>query len=171
MGIETTLHGLQPNPLEVQVNRMKETAMEMAKYYFKGFGAALSGILGNASFYIEAPEKNAAKLAEAYNILTAVEEFYKEIKFQELQGREEYYPIFVVRSMLPKFRESLDRVRDLKSKDALTEFEHWAKALAFVGSIYGETFDSLLDKIRAQPGNAEYTVLVKFQSKKEIWHA
>lgn len=171
MGIEAELNGLPPNPLEVQLHQMQETAREMARYYYKGFAAALSGILGNASFVLVNPRDSRYR-ERSYEILKAIEEFYDRIQFGKLDGRDELWsPLFVTKMMLPKFREHLDEVFKQKSKEALARLEVYAKSVANVGSLYAENMDKLLERIRSMPKGADFTVVIPYQSRDEIWHA
>jgi len=169
MGIETILEELQPNPLQVQVNRMKETVREMAGYYYKGFGALVSGILANGELFLGEQERNDL-LEKSYDWFSRVENFYSKIPFGLLQGREEFYPLFVVRDLLPKFRDSMDEIFKEKRKDVLRNFERIAQTIVDIGTLYRNKLEQLLEKIRLFPEEKDFKVAIPDQLKDYTWY-
>jgi len=60
-------------------------------------------------FWVRDPEKYAGRKDAAYADLQKLESFYASLPYGEMKGREECYPLFAIRDMLPPLHAVLDR--------------------------------------------------------------
>jgi hypothetical protein len=139
--------------------KMKDLALEMGSYYYKGFGNTINGILANAEIYLKEP--NRKELAEnAYGWLREIEEHYETIPFENLHGREEFYPLFVVKRLLPKLKDRMNRIFIDRDKDSLRNLDTDAKSIVNVGRLYGYSFLATLEQIRENPEAKDFRVKI-----------
>jgi len=84
--------------LDKDVEELKKEALEMGKYYFRGFGNYLNGISGSvqAYFYL----KDEKYVNQTYGFFEELEKHYQKIPFEKLSGRKRFYP-FVATSVVP----------------------------------------------------------------------
>ena len=90
------------NALELEA-RVKE----MAQYYFDGFQAYLSGVLGSASLYLRDGKKKYK--IEADDFLRQIEKFYERINPESAQLNDSNASLLVVKLLLPQVRTTLNR--------------------------------------------------------------
>jgi hypothetical protein len=153
--------------LDSSLERMKEEALEMGRYYYKGFGNNFNGILVNAELYLMTEDRQDL-VENSYKLIGEIETHYDGIPFGELQGREDFYPLFVIRRLLPKFRTTMDEVFQEKIKGALRNLGIDARSIVNVGRLYGDSFQKLLEKIRSHPESSDFRVrIVDYQNN--VW--
>ena len=146
-------------PPKEELERMKDNALEMSSYYYKGFGNTFHGIIANAELSLTEPDRK--DLSEnAYAWLNEIEQFYEKIPFEKLHGREEFYPLFVVKRLLPKFKETMDRVFVEKDKDALLDLQTDSWTIVNVGRLYWDSFQMALKYIRSDPEAKNFRVKI-----------
>jgi hypothetical protein len=150
--------------IDNKIKEMQENAIEMGAYYYKGFGNTIQGILANAELYLM-EERKEKLVRSSYEWFNEIEELYKKIPFENLHGRAEYYPLFVVNRMIPKFREAMDQVFQNNQKDHLRNLETEARTIVEVGRLYWDSFMSLCRQIRCFPEAKDFRVkIVDYQN-------
>lgn len=147
---------------------MKEKAAEIARYYYKGFGVTIDGILNNAGRYLQYPEREDL-IDDAYKWLKEIEDFYAKILFNTLHGKKEFYPLFVTNELLPIFRESMDCVAQRSYETAFRNLEIDAITIINVGRLYGASFIKILEKIREHPDARDFRVKI-IDHKNKVWY-
>ena len=154
--------------LDSCLEKMKEEALEMGRYYYKGFGNTINGILANAELYLMTEDREG--LAEnSYKWIGEIETHFDGIPFDELNGREKFYPLFVTKRLLPKFREGMDKVFQEERKDGLGNLDTDARSIVNVGRLYGDSFQELLKEIRSHSESSDFRVkIVDYQNN--VWH-
>ena len=159
-----------------ELAELQRKALEMAKYYYKGFGTTIEGILNNGEEYLQHPER--AELADkSYGWFKKIEEFYANIPFDNLQGKEEFYPLFIIRrllkestsELLPKFKENMDAVFKDRNKSELRNLETDTRSIVNVGRLYFETLMQTLQEIRVYPEAKDFRVAISDRNKNYIW--
>jgi hypothetical protein len=126
-------------PPKEELEKMKNNTLEMGRYYYKGFGNTFQGIIANAELFLMEPDRK--DLPEnAYTWLNEIEQLYEKIPLEELHGREEFYPLFIVKRLLPKFKETMNRVFVEKDKDAIRDLLTDSGTIVNVGRLYWDSF-------------------------------
>lgn len=124
-----------------------------------GFGNTFQGILAGAENYLDEPLEEFSENANKW--LKRIEDFYETIPFDDLHGKEEYYPLFVVKRLLPKIRENLDEVFDEKKKGSLRNLVVKTGSVVEIGRLYSDSFLGLLRDIRSNPEEKDFYVGLK----------
>jgi len=168
MELEQKLEQSKLNTTNSQLAELERKALEMAKYYYKGFGNSFTAIMGLAYAYLEHERKES--LNDSYDTFKKIEDFYAAIPFDNLHGKEEFYPLFVVKRLLPKFRERMDKVFKENKKNELRNLQYDGSSIVKVGILYGESLLQLLDEIRLFPEGKDFRVAIPDQNKDYIWH-
>jgi hypothetical protein len=150
-------------PRECSLEEMKATAIKMSSYYRQGFGTHVSGILNKMERYaVEGDEALLKKAREYYN---EIWEFYRSIPFEALQHEEDFYPLFIVRGLLPELKKKMELLSEGKG-DALDDLFRCCKTIVNAGAVYYENLIELLDKIRSNPGSGDFRVEVNYLCRK-----
>ena len=157
------------NPPNAKLAELQERAKEMARYYYAGFSNTLTVILVGGGMFLEHPERTDF-VEDSYLLLKKIEEFYAQIPFDALHRREEFYPLFVIRRLLPNFRKTMDAVVKKQNKVALEDLGIYAKTIANVGGLYGDSLMQLLKTIRQFPEAKDFTVAISDQLKNYTWY-
>ena len=147
---------------------LQERAIEMARYYYKGFGNSLVGIMANGEEYLSSQDANL--LQHSYQLFQKIEDFYANIPFNTLNGKEEYYPLFVVNRLLPKFRQSMDELFIDKRRDSLQNLQTNLRTIVDIGQLYFNSLMELLKTIRQFPEARDFRVAIPDQLKKHVWY-
>lgn len=159
MGIEATLDELQPNPLEVQLRKMQDTAIEIARYYFDGFSAHLTTMMGNVE--LAHNHSDDPKYREmAIEAVDFINTFYARIPFPTLEGRIEFNSLFTVKRLLPHLRSDIIEALNSYNARAMKNLERTTQTIEGVGALYRETLFKLLAEIRTHPGREKFSVSV-----------
>ena len=120
---------------------------EVANFYFKGFGNIIAGI--NAwVFNFKDGIYDKEKANTAYEGFNKIWEFYLNIPFNELNGKNDFYPLFVVDSLLKKYKFSLDKVLIEGDFHYVYDVKRIGSTIVEVGRLYEDNFQSLLKDIR-----------------------
>ncbi len=130
---------------------------EVANYYFKGFGNIIAGINTRIHNYCEGIS-NKEKVKSSYEQFDKIQEFYSKIKFDELKGKKDFYPLFVVDNLLKKYKFSLDEVITEDKLDYSRDIERIGSAIVEVGRLYQDNFDILLNKLRKHNSFKDFKV-------------
>jgi len=156
---------------EDTLESMKQEALEMGKYYYKGFGNTFQGILTNAESYLIKPERpeRGELSAASYQWLDRIDIHYQRIPFNELHGRGRFYPLFIVQRLLPKFRETMDEAFKEQKRNALTNLITDGKSIVNVGRLYKDSFEELLKEIRSYPESSDFRIKI-VDSKNQVWY-
>ncbi len=150
------------------LTQMKEKAIEMSKYYYKGFGATIDGILNNAQLYLRHPEREIL-IDNSYKWLQELENVYAKISFDNLHGKEEFYPLFIIKRLLPQFRESMDEIFKFSNNGWFRNFGTDGKTIVNVGRLYEDSFLKLLEEIRTHPEAHNFRIKI-IDHKCEAWY-
>ena len=103
-------------------------------------------------------------------LLQKIEDFYATIPFDQLHGREEFYPLFIVKRLLPRFRTAMDGVFKDINANALGDLKTEGDAIINVGTLYSESLRKLLREIRVFPEARDFRVAIPDQLKEHIWY-
>ncbi|MEK6827921.1 MAG: hypothetical protein AABX78_01080, partial [Nanoarchaeota archaeon] len=93
--------------MEYSRDQLVATVQEMADCYLKHFGANLQTIL-NESYSAITGDQTDSNLVN--QTLRRIQEHYANINFARLQGKEQLYPLFVVRDILPQLEHAIEGV-------------------------------------------------------------
>ena len=145
------------NKINSSLEEQKSLALEIGKYYYKGFGATLDGLIANAELFVLRPERNDLK-DMSYEWLGKFDSFYSKIPFDSLQGKEEFYPLFIMKRLLPILRNKVDEHYAAPSQKGIDKMLEAARAITYVGLLYDETFHKILDEIRTSPEEKDFRV-------------
>jgi len=154
MGIEARLEQQSPERLV----RLQEKAIEMAKYYFVGFGgrAVLNvGRYGSTHFKIPA-EQNI--IAEIYRRMEFVIDFYEKLPIDELKTKEEFSPLVKIKPLLPELRKLMDEVFKENISNNQQKLVKLADRVLKIGKKYRTTLIELLREIHQYPEAKDFGV-------------
>lgn len=151
-------------PLDEDVEELKKEAVEMGKYYHRGFRSLIHGILSNAELFLISGQKNEAK-DKSYSFLEEFERIYSEIPFDELD-KEGFFPLFEVNKILPQFRDKLEYFFKEPNRDNLRNFEEEKKIIKIQGSLYKSNLRKLIQKVRQYPGENDFEVIFPHPNNK-----
>ena len=146
--------------LESQLGQMKEEASEMARYYYKGFGATIDGILSSAEAYQRFRQRtDVQKYKEtAYRLLKEVEDFYAKIPFQDLEDKNGFYPLFIVKELLHLLRTYMEPHFTNPNNDSFERLENCTQVIVEVAELYRDNFKGLLEKIKGHPDGKNFKI-------------
>ena len=148
-------------PIDDIIEGMKAEAEEMARYYCDSFISGFQTIFCVAYAQLEGQQDIECHVNNAYGVIEAIEEQYTIIPFEQLHGREEFYPLFVVKRLLPKVRREMDCLfKEHKGKDAHDALVRAATDVCEVGQLYGALFETLLKKIWSLPEGQDFRIRV-----------
>ncbi len=145
--------------LENNVLEMENKVNEMGGYYLKGMGAIVDGIISNAELLLMR-EKDEKLSENAYKWLKEIKDCYGKIPFDSLYGKEEFYPLFVVKRLLPKFERSMDIIFKDKDKTGLNNLIRYSRSIIDVGNLYWEDMINLLKEIRKYPEAKDFRLKI-----------
>ena len=143
--------------LENELLEMQDKARQMARYYFKGFGSIIEGILSNAEADIVYTERENYS-TNSYELLKKIEDFYLRIPFGDFHSKEEFYPLFVVKRLLPELRQALDCVVRERTEEELRILDTLAKSIVVVGRLYDDSFRELVSQIRMYSDGKDFHI-------------
>jgi hypothetical protein len=138
----------------------KREALEVGKYYYKGFSNMLQTIISKADNHIINPG-NDKYMIDSYAIYAGIQRHYNKIPFEELSGKERFYPLFIVRDLLPIFHGKMDEVFKLNKEKSIEDLERNSIAIAAVGTLYYETLKKVVANARSHPGLENFTLELK----------
>ena len=127
------------------IEELKKKARQMAEYYAWGFGNSFQTILWKAELYIS--EGNEDVIQGAYERFGRVTNLYEKIPFDALQGQEQFCPLFMIRHLLPKFKEHMDSVFHGKTQN-LDEFTLLLQEIMDIGQYYFADLSETVEKIQ-----------------------
>ena len=135
---------------------LRQKAKEMARYYCKGLGNTLVTIAGFGADVLKNPEN--VPVDELYLYFDKIMRFYDNIPFDALQDNEAYAPLFVVRELLPFFKEAMDVVYLQKNERGLKNLTHYDRVIREVGDVYRRNLRALLIEIKKFPEAQDFEV-------------
>lgn len=144
----------------LDVGQMKEKALQMGSYYYKGLGNALSNLVIEADLYLMNPDET-ENVESAYACLQRFEDFYSQIPFEELHGREEFYPLFIVRRFLPRLKNEMDELFKEQVKTNSRDLFDFVNSIINVGRLYWGELEDLVNEVRTLPEGKGFKVEVK----------
>lgn len=145
--------------LEARVAELQNKAQEMAKYYCKGFNNYIGGILLGGRLYLKNPEILHYS-EDAYGSFKKIEDFYANIPFDTLYGKEEFNPLFAVKDLLPQFRKAMDGVFKDKSEEPFKNFDDIVGRIHEMGRLYTFNLERIILDIRAIPGQKNFDIQI-----------
>jgi hypothetical protein len=150
-----------------KIEEMINEAEEMGKYYFKQFGNSLAAVVSIIGIY---SKKNKKEYYDSANeFFGELEDAYKTIPFEKLQGRENYYPLFVVDTLLKKYRKMMDEFFEEPGEDEERRLYSLSCAISELGTLYRNCFMSLLKEIQSTPEGKDFKIKLKdFEGKEWI---
>src|SRR3989338_1892973 len=148
---------------------LQERAIEMARYYYKGFGTSIFGIISDGKVYLEHMAQIGLS-TRAYARLQKIEGFYTTIPFDKLHGREEFYPLFVVKKLFPRLKTAMYGVFKDGNADAFGDLGLEGDTIISVGELYSESLRKLLREIRVFPEAKDFRIAIPDQLKEHIWY-
>ena len=95
MTLDQKLEQPEISSINPELAELQKKAIEVATYYYKGFGTIMPAIVGITANFLDGIVV-ADSIAKAYEQVRKIESFYQQIPFDQLQGREEFYPLFKV---------------------------------------------------------------------------
>ena len=140
----------------------------MEKHFRRGIGSALQGIVGISANYFDGL-RDENDIRSAYAILAKLEEFYEGIMFDTLVGRYRFQPLFEVKGLLPKLRESMDNIFVEKSAEDDSKVKQCCDDISRSGLVFREHLRDLLEQARANPGMEKFTVNTTHLLKGDNW--
>ena len=167
MDLETQL--TQPDGLDGELVGLRQKAIEMARYYYKGMEAVLQEVIANAELYLEDPQQSEL-MEKSYEWINKIEDFYSKIPFKHLKGKQDFYPLFVIQRLLPKFRGTMDAVFKGKDKGQFRELVRNSQTIIDVGSLYWETLIQTCQEIRKFPEANNFRVAIPDRNKDYTWY-
>ena len=146
---------------------LEDRVKQMAEYYFDGFQACLSGILGNAGFYLEDSKRRYK--AQAEDMFGQIEKFYERINLEYATLNEMNGSLLVVKLLLSQFRTTFTRFFNNPNRQNFDEFVEFLKTISKVGYIFGEKFHDDLFALKKQPGHENFRVEVYHPQGKRLY--
>ena len=138
----------------------------IAKYYYKGFGASIDGIVDTIDAYLIFDDKK--KYSErTYKLLNPLSEFYDKIPFNDLNA-EEFYPLNVVNRLLGKFKDRIDEYLVNPTNTSKAIIRKQGDSIIEVGRLYDDSLHSILNKIRTDRSFKDYRVKI-IDDKNQVW--
>ncbi|MCF7866090.1 hypothetical protein K9L67_00615 [Candidatus Woesearchaeota archaeon] len=130
---------------ENNIDQLKQEARNMSKYYYKGFGNRLQGILGSTVNYIENinSEENLHKIKKQ---LTQIKKSYEKIPFENLLKNKNYKPLFETQKLLTNATIELDLIIH-KNKTNITNLTNTLERITNEGEIYRTTLKEIISII------------------------
>jgi hypothetical protein len=145
------------------VKQMKARAELMGKYYLRGFGNLLAGATADACNYLDYPNVRDESKNHALSCYSIINDFYQKIPFNELEGNEDFSPLFSTRELLPEYKKQLDAIFQNPTKQALDELSIIHRKIMDIVEVknsYRWRFWGLTKQIRTIPGNEDFYVKV-----------
>jgi len=153
------------------VNKGTETLIEkvelIAKYYYKGFGATMDGILDNIDAYTIFDCKEVYS-ERAYRLLNQISHFYKRIPFADINDPE-FYPLFVVNKILPQFKKGIEDYFDKPTERGKNTIRQQGESIVEVGRLYDDSLHSILKEIRVDLKYKDFRVRI-IDDKNQEWN-
>ncbi len=158
--------------LDNAVEGLKEKALLMGRCYYKGFGNSIQGIFAVACNLVDDPayDQDGKDAEEFLTLIERIEKFYLNIPFRDLQGKEDFYSLFVIRSLLPAYHDAYEQIVKTRDSQDLRRLQNISSAIVEVGRLYSERFSGILKNVRAFPGEEKFRVAVPDQLKEHIWY-
>ncbi|HYD03298.1 MAG TPA: hypothetical protein VEC16_03275 [Alphaproteobacteria bacterium] len=138
----------------------KRDALEVGKYYYKGFTNVLNTIISKADNYMINPH-NEKYMIDAYSLYAGIENHYNKIPFETIYRKERFYPLFVVKDFLPQFHNKMDDVFKFKKENSVEELKKSGIALAAVGSLYYNSLTEAVKNARSYPDLKDFKLELK----------
>jgi len=140
---------------------LKEEANGLARFYFHSMGGVLRAIWG----FQELLQRNICNHEEASRDilpwLESIEGRYGSIPFDELRGNAAYYPLFIVKTMLPSLRSAAEAcIRGEKDENQITRLRLICCTIKSLGDIYRKKFNSTCEEINRLEGNDDFKIQI-----------
>jgi hypothetical protein len=139
----------------MEIEELKQKALQAGKYYCKGFGDALDGVNVGVEGHLRCPEKGYDKIA--VRTFQKIENFYSFIPFSSLQN-ELFYPLFVVADMLPIYKEKMNKTLVTQDDKLLEDMANYSGSIKDVGDVYRKNVRELLKEITTRPEGKNFCI-------------
>ena len=120
----------------------------MNKYYMKGFGNIVYGVLVNSAGYLNDGEDRDLVLEE----LDMIEKHYASIDFEEHDSNSDFAPLFVTRDLLKLYCSDAREFLEKPDADKLEGIRTMQIALHYVGEVYRANLLKRLGELRKIEG-------------------
>jgi len=134
------------NPVE----KLQQELAERGKYYFKGFGALLQGVISDLDYFegFEATPRVEARIWENLNRIT---ELYKSIPFDKITNHPDYDLLSEIKQLVERLALVVEDT--LKNKKSIQESQEIIEAIAKKGNEYKARLIALKKKLNLQPNH------------------
>jgi len=153
--------------INMELEKLKQRAERIGRYYCKGFGDCLGGVNGGLEAYLKHPEELKHR-DNGYRWLGKIFDFYSKIPFDELKNDEVFFPLFVVKRMLDVYKGKIDQVIETKNDKLFKDVANYSDSITEVGNLYRYSFRDALRDVREASGNDDFKVRV-VDLEGEIW--
>jgi hypothetical protein len=147
----------EPN-LEQRVEELKDRVEIIKKYYYKGFGAIVTGIVSKAEICLDRPEKRITTEHEVLELYSRLERFYQKIPLDKLEGNQDFAPLVVAYKMMPKLKWEIEEYFKKPDKWTLEKLLRASTSIVDVGMVYKGNLKNAIEEVRKTSGNETYTV-------------
>ena len=130
--------------------KLQEELAIRGKYYFKGFGTCLQGILADLGFCVKF-ERTPEIAEHARNILNTITKAYQSIPFEQITNHPDYELLKQINEAILKLVPEAEAV--LGGKNDIKESWELIKLIAEKGREYQAGLITLMKKINKQPGH------------------
>ncbi len=139
----------------------------MAKVYCKGFSGSLGGSFDGCSVYLKSNEDEWKD--HTLLLLNHVEEFYRNIDYDELGDDPDFEPIYAISELLPKYGKLVVDFLDNSTAESLIELYNLHKTIKGIGELYQDHFDRVRTELGKVPGYGDHSFVVKDTLAGEDW--
>lgn len=138
------------SPANPGLLELQERAREMARYYYKGLGTKLSGLMVAMEYHFANQETNGVSelRRESDGIMGKIADFYGRIPFLELAGRSDFAPLFVANSLISNLKETLGVFYRENDQSSLAKITRLVPSIIEVGWLYRDSLNEILKEIQ-----------------------
>jgi hypothetical protein len=140
----------------------------IAKYYYKGFGASVCGIMDSVDAYLIINDKDKYQ-GRTLRLLEPINDFYQNIPFNELKT-EEFEPMHEINKLLPEFRNMIEKYFEKATKRRAKNIRKKGTQIIEAGRLYDDSLHSILKEIRTNREFKDFEVQIIDYDKQENWY-
>jgi hypothetical protein len=148
----------------------KLKTIDLARYYFKGFGTRLASATHAAEIgYRGSLEMRDSARRDCIAAVELLERLYGTIPFESIKGKSEYAPLFVMKDLLAEYKSAVLFLFSDGSERAYGRVRSLTFAIHEVGMVYRRGLEGMLNDIRSVSGEDDFRVRVVDQ-KGAAWY-
>jgi hypothetical protein len=149
--------------MENELERLKQRAELLGRYYCKGLGACLCFVTDCIDGLMNHFDPDTAKkeIEDANFGFSKIKDFYSKIPFDELKTRndEVFFPLFIARDFLKLYEKNMEESFRLVPKQYIAaNARNYNISINLVGQIYREHFAKALKDVRHTSGGEKFRV-------------